>query len=162
MDIKTIVLVLVAALGAISDWKYRKIPNWLTFGVLFISLFMGFVNNGLTGVVNSALGFVIGILILIVPYLLGGMGAGDVKLLGSIGSLVGIKNVIVIFFYSALCGLCLGLIWLAFIPGHFKFFITTGKILPTVDKKQKVPYGVAIFMGTILYIILGANKFPFL
>ena len=161
MDIKTIVLILVAIIGAVSDWKYRKISNWLTFGVLVFSLSCGFINAGLTSLVNPILGFLTGILILIIPYLFGGMGAGDVKLLGAVGSLVGVKNVIVIFFYSALCGLCLGLIWLVFTPGHFKFFITTGKILPTVDKKQKVPYGVAIFMGTILYIMLGTNKFPF-
>ena len=158
MTIQNIFLFLVSLTGSIYDWKFRRIPNWLTFGVLFITLVFSVFKFGLTGLINSALGFLIGVLLLLVPYLMGGMGAGDVKLLGAIGALVGFKKIILIFFYSAVCGLFLGIIWILFTPGHLKFLLKTGQVLPTVDKKQKLPYGIAIFMGTVVYIIFGTNN----
>ena len=155
--IQTIILLLISILGGIYDWKSRRIPNWLTFGTFCLALLVNIFNLKMNGVLNCIFGFIVGILLLIIPYLMGGMGAGDVKLLGAIGSLVGYKNIILIFFYSAICGSLMGLIWIIFTPGHLKFLITTGQLLPIVDKKQKLPYGIAISMGTILYIILGTK-----
>lgn len=158
ITIQTITLLTVSMIGGIYDWKVRKIPNWLTFGTFLLALIINISHLRLHDFLNCIFGFLAGISLLIIPYLMGGMGAGDVKLLGAIGSLVGFKNVVLIFAYSAICGLFLGLIWLFFTPGHLKFLITTGQILPQVDKKQKVPYGIAILLGTILYIAFGANN----
>ena len=158
ITIQTIILLIVSITGGIYDWKARRIPNWLTFGTFLLALIINISHLRLHDFLNCILGFLAGILLLIIPYLMGGMGAGDVKLLGAIGSLVGFKNVVLIFIYSAICGLFLGLIWLIFTPGHLKFLITTGQILPQVDKKQKVPYGIAILLGTILYIVFGRNN----
>ena len=155
---KIFLVLLIAFIGALYDWKARRIPNWLTFGTLFLALVLNFLDFKLHGLLNSLIGFFTGIALLFIPYALGGMGAGDVKLLGAIGALVGYKSVILIFIYSAICGLFLGIIWILFTPGHLKFLLKTGQILPTVDKKQKIPYGIAIFMGTFIYIILGANN----
>ncbi|MBI2995132.1 MAG: prepilin peptidase [Candidatus Melainabacteria bacterium] len=154
---KEILLLIISVLGGFFDWKYRKIPNWLIFGIFIFIFLINIFSFKLQGIVNCLLGFTVGILLLIIPYLKGGMGAGDVKLLAVIGSIVGVKDVIFIFFYSAFCGLLLGLVWIIFNSGHFKFLITTGQMLPVVDKKQKVPYGVAIALGTILYITFGIN-----
>ncbi|OGI14662.1 MAG: hypothetical protein A3I68_03470 [Candidatus Melainabacteria bacterium RIFCSPLOWO2_02_FULL_35_15] len=155
---ETILLLLIAAIGAIYDWRTRKIPNWLTVYSLPVIFLLNIVHAGLWGFVNSLLGLLAGLALLFIPYIIGGMGAGDVKLLGSLGAIVGYKGAILIFFYTALCGLVLGIIWLIFNPGRLKFLITTGQILPTVDKNQKIPYGIAILMGTILYITFGANN----
>lgn len=157
MDIKTILLLIISITGGIYDFKSRRIPNWLTFGTFFIALVISIFHFNFNDVIGCILGFLTGIVLLLIPYLTGGMGAGDVKLLGAIGAIVGIKDVILIFVYSAVCGLFLGLIWILFTPGHLKFLITTGQILPTVDKKQKVPYGIALSLGTILYIVFGKN-----
>ena len=146
-------LLLVSFTGAIYDWKIRKIPNWLTFGTLFLVLLFNICNLKFDWVLNSILGFLLGIALLIIPYLLGVMGAGDVKLLGAVGAIVGFKSVIFVFLSSTICGLFLALIWIACKPGHLKFLITTAQVLPTIDKQQMFPYGVAIFLGTILYII---------
>lgn len=150
---QTVLLVLVSFVGAIYDCKSRRIPNWLTFGTLFIALFYWVVTFNFNLVLSSLFGFLVGIALLVIPYFFGAMGAGDVKLLGAIGSLTGFKDVILVFFYSTLCGLFLSLIWIVLRPGHLKFLITTGQALPPVDKSQKFPYGVPIFLGTILYII---------
>ena len=159
MTIHNSILLLISIVGGIYDWKSRKIPNWLTFGTFILGLLFNVLRFNISDILNCLLGFVVGVLILFIPYIKGGIGAGDVKLLGAIGALAGYKNVILIFMYSGISGLLLGLIWLFLTPGHFKFLITTGQILPTVDKKQKVPYGIAILAGTILYIIFGSASF---
>ena len=158
MPLETILLLLIAAIGAIYDWRERRIPNWLTLYSLPAIFLLNIIHTGPWGFINSLLGLLAGLALLLIPYIIGGMGAGDVKLLGSLGAIVGYKGAIIIFFYTALCGLILGIIWLIFNPGRLKFLITTGQILPTIDKNQKIPYGIAILMGTILYIMFGTNN----
>ncbi len=158
---QSIIILLISLVGSIFDCKYRKIPNWLNFGTVILALLYNLIHLNLNGIVFSLLGFIVGIAVLFIPYLMGGMGAGDVKLLGAIGSIVGFKKILWIFFYSGISGLFLGIIWIIFSPGHLKFLITTGKVLPPVDKKQKLPYGLAILFGVIAYIILGTDRFLF-
>ncbi len=161
MTPQIIIILLISLVGSIFDLKIRKIPNWLTFGTFFLVLIFHAVNLNFSGAAQSVIGFFVGIAVLFIPYLMGGMGAGDVKLLGAIGAVVGFKDVLWIFFYSAICGLFLGLIWIVAKPGHLKFLVTTGKVLPPVDKKQKLPYGIAILLGTISYTFLGTELFHF-
>lgn len=152
-----IFLVIVSLVGALYDWRARRIPNWLTFGTFFIVLIVNLISFNFTGALNCFIGFLAGIALLAIPYVVGWMGAGDVKLLGAIGAIVGFKYVILIFVYTTIWGLVLGLLWIILKPGHFKFLITTAQVLPAVDKKQKFPYGVVIFLGTISYIMAGAK-----
>lgn len=152
-------LLLVSITGAIYDFKFRRIPNWLTFGTFFIALIFNIASLDLTNIFKCILGFIIGLLLLLIPYILGGMGAGDVKLLGAVGSIVGYKNIILIFMYSGLSGLLLVLLWIIISPERIKFLITTGQLLPAVDKKQKIPYGVAIFLGTTLFVLFSSGNF---
>jgi Flp pilus assembly protein protease CpaA len=83
------------------------------------------------------------------------MGAGDVKLLGALGSIVGYKNIVLIFIYSTLAGFILGAVWIISKPERISFLITTGKVLPAVDKKEKIPYAIAILLGTVFYVMYG-------
>ena len=159
MTIQTILLMLVSIVGGAYDWKSRRIPNWLTFGTFVLALLFCVFHLNTKEILNCLFGFFTGLALLLIPYLMGGMGAGDVKLLAAIGSIAGFKNIILIFLYSTLSGLFLSIMWIVFTPGHLKFLITTGQILPQVDKKQKVPYGIAIMVGTFLYIMLGENSF---
>lgn len=163
MSYQAYFLLLVSIVGGLSDWKTRKIPNWLTFGTFFLSLIYSISLLKFSAVGNCLLGFFIGLLILIVPYMLGGMGAGDVKLLAALGSIVGYKDILVIFFYTAISGFVIGMLWILFRPKHLKFLVTTGQVLPTVDKKEKIPYGLAIMFGTIIYIVIKYHlfKYPF-
>lgn len=158
MPLETIFLTLIASIGAIYDWRTRRIPNWLTLYSLPVIFLLNISHLGIWGFINSLVGLLAGIALLFIPYIAGGMGAGDVKLLGTLGAITGYKGIIIIFFYTAISGLVLGIIWLIVDPGRLKFLITTGQILPVVDKKQKIPYGIAILLGTILYIMFGANN----
>ncbi len=161
MAINYILAILVSVIGGISDWKTRKIPNWLTFGTFFLSIIYSIFQLNLNMFLDSFLGFFAGLLILIIPYILGGMGAGDVKLLGAIGALIGYKNILIVFFYTAISGFVIGVIWIFLRPKHLKYLITTGKVFPAIEKKEKFPYGIAIMIGTIAYAFLEKKFFPF-
>ena len=160
MNFLNILLIFLAVTGGIYDLTCRKIPNWLTFGAFFSALgFNVIFSRNVDLIFNCLLGFALGLALLIIPYIFGGMGAGDVKFLAAIGSIVGFKNVVSVFLYSAICGMFLGIVWLIFNPNRLKFLVVTGQILPVVDNKQKIPYGIAILMGTLLYITPGVNNF---
>ena len=154
-----ILLLFLSGIGGLYDVKSRRIPNWLTLGVPVLLLVFYALQFKISGVLNCIIGFSVGVLLLIVPYLLGGMGAGDVKLLGVIGAVIGWKDVISVFVYSALAGFFLALLWIIITPGHLKYLITTGKIFPVLDKKEKMPYGLAILAGTIVYVLIGSYNF---
>src|SRR3989338_3422107 len=102
MSFSNIILLLVSFLGAIYDLKARRVPNWLTLGTFILVLLYNLILFNWNGLLISLSGFFVGILLLLIPYLMGGMGAGDVKLLGTLGALTSYKSVISIFLYSAL------------------------------------------------------------
>jgi len=108
------VLLLAAVLvAAITDMRWRRIPNWLTVGALAL----GFVLNALNayptpmeGVWLAAKGFALALSLNLIMYALRMTGAGDVKLMAAIGALVGCSNFMGIFLLNAVIGGVLGLI----------------------------------------------------
>jgi prepilin peptidase CpaA len=85
-----VTIVLVAAfVAAITDiWKFR-VYNALTLPLLALGIAYHGVVSGLAGFSDSLLGALFGFSSLIVVYALGGMGAGDVKLMAAIGAWLG-------------------------------------------------------------------------
>jgi prepilin peptidase CpaA len=162
--IATVVCVVVAA---IVDVLSNKIPNWLTFPSTVLGLLINSYLEGVHGLASSIFGLGTGFLLLFVIYLLGGMGAGDVKLLSAIGALLGPKLVIYTFIWMALSG---GLLAIALVI-YKKAFSQTLRNLKTLllgwilrvsnehanltIKNQsliKLPYGVAIAIGAIFAV----------
>ena len=86
--IQKAVLLLAIILVCYFDGRYRIIPNKLIAAIMAIGLATNVIISGWQGLVFSAAGFSAGLLILIIPFLLGGIGAGDVKLLAAIGCLL--------------------------------------------------------------------------
>lgn len=84
-----IVLLATLCLACATDIKSRRIPNWL----ILIGLSLGWLTltaeQGISGWLDGVLGLVLGIALLFIPFALGGLGAGDVKLLGLVGALKG-------------------------------------------------------------------------
>ncbi|HXG50512.1 MAG TPA: A24 family peptidase [candidate division Zixibacteria bacterium] len=156
----------VLGLGAYFDLKERRIPNWL----IAFALLGGLMVNGLglgVGLSNSLLGFGAAIVVLIVPFGLGWLGAGDVKLLAAVGSILGVAFLPRVFFYSALVAGVVALFSVlvgAAKIGSFRNLwldlkvacLTLGRAVPqsTAARVSKggypVPWGVAIGAGTII------------
>ncbi len=72
-----------------GDLRTRRIPNYLTLGTAVAGLAFNFMSHGLNGLADGFLGMLLGFACLILPYLWGGMGAGDVKALAALGAWLG-------------------------------------------------------------------------
>jgi prepilin peptidase CpaA len=169
MDILLIVLLAgTMILAAVYDFRFQRIPNLLTYPAMFCGLVYYGAAKGAEGLVFSAEGLAVGIAILIVPYLLGGMGAGDVKLMGVAGAMTGPRGVFVCFLYTAIVGGVYALILMAFrlewskrmllrSASTLRTFAYTGHFILIPDSetenKPKLCYGVAIALGSVIYIM---------
>jgi prepilin peptidase CpaA len=81
-----IVLALVA--GWI-DWRSRRLPNWLTVSGFAVGIVVNTAFFGWAGAKTAFLGAGIALAILLPVVLLRGLGAGDWKLMGALGAIVG-------------------------------------------------------------------------
>jgi len=150
-----IVLILLFLLIAVYyDLKWRRIPNFLTFSLIIVGFTLNLITGGISALYYSLLGFVIGAGFFFIFFLIGGMGAGDVKLMGGIGALLGFETVIKALFYIAFVGGIIALIIISFVYfirrtriSENGFFATIKDINPM---KITIPYSIAIGIGTIL------------
>jgi prepilin peptidase CpaA len=93
---------LYVTIAAVLDYRTRKIPNWLTVSAALLGLaYNSFALGGL-GPLTAIAGFVVGFGLLLLPWLLGGGGMGDVKLLAALGAWLGPVVILVSFGLAAM------------------------------------------------------------
>ena len=116
---------------------------------------------------QSAEGMMLGLGLFMVPYLMGGIGAGDAKLMGAIGAMLGPRAMANICLFTALAGgiYALGVIILRREGKHFTmdgiaslwFLVATRNIslfsMPRNEGMPRLCYAVAISSGTVLYML---------
>ena len=162
--------VLLVLMAAFFDLRYQKIPNWMTFPFTLTGIFTSWLFYGSSGLQFSLLGLITGFFLLFFFYLLGGMGAGDVKLLSAVGSLLGPRLVFYAFVWTALVGGILALGLIIYKKAFRQTFFNLGTLLHawlvdfgmnpisdfTIHNRSliKLPYAVPIAIGTILTVWL--------
>lgn len=72
-----------------DDLRRRSIANWINAGGLVAGLVCHTASRGLAGLAWSVGGAAVGFAVFMVFYWLGGMGAGDLKLMAAFGALLG-------------------------------------------------------------------------
>ena len=156
------ILVVLFISAAITDLTSKKIYNVQTYPAMLCGLILGFVSEGVHGALVSFGGLLVGLGLLMVLYLVGGMGAGDVKLLGAIGALKGASFVLWTMFYTGLVG---GFMALAVIIWHGTARATLRNVLVLIrhpfraqqeqqEREQHyLPYGFAISLGCLWALI---------
>lgn len=80
------------------------------------------------------------------------MGAGDVKLFGAIGALLGYRLTLYSLFFTAITGLVVAII--LFFPVFYLLVRSANMSVLDSFRNKPVPYGVSIAIGTILLCIL--------
>lgn len=162
LDMLLAILLLAAAL---SDISTRLIPNLLVGIGMVLALAWHFIFSGMPGVIFCFEGLALGMLLLIIPFFMGGMGAGDVKLLGMVGAFLGARTVWNVFLWTALIGGVAALFYLAasgrllrmikrlFRPLVAVFFpwvsVTWNDTRDKEEPKLYMPYGLIIALGTL-------------
>lgn len=160
-------LMLILIVCVITDVKSRKIYNKVIYPALLLGFGFHFLSSGWEGLSHSFIGFLIGFALLLIPYMLGGMGAGDVKLLALIGALKGGAFVFESFIYMALIGGVIALGIILFRGGvmkslfysliNFKNGMKGSRLLLSGSLNTTYPYGVAIAGGAVLCMITGGG-----
>lgn len=97
-----------AVLGSVYDVMQRRIPNRLTGLSILTALVCHFIAGGWSQLMYSALAGMSAGGVLLIFFLAGGLGAGDVKLMAGIGCFVGFHPLGLVLFSTALCGALLG------------------------------------------------------
>lgn len=164
IDISLIVLLSIVLLSAvIIDMKIYKIPNLLTYPAIALSIMIHTIFNGTNGFLFSMLGFLVGTAVFLFPFLCGVMGAGDAKLMGTVGAVLGVRGVLNAFLFTAIAGGIFSIVLLlihyrgiSFISRYtemVKVSIFAKRLVlvpaPDAEKTPKVCYGVAIAAGTL-------------
>jgi prepilin peptidase CpaA len=159
----------VLVVAAVIDGAKLKVPNWITFPLILSGWMYCFAVDGWSGLGYSLLGTLVGLALLLPAYLIGGMGAGDVKLLAGVGAWIGVTNTLYAFCLSAFIGgvIAIGMVlWNRGWQHHMsQFFVIWNEIttirdpdqLSTIAAERKprmllLPYGIPIAIGTIAYL----------
>ncbi len=157
---------IVALLAGITDWRWRRIPNWLTVPAAAAGLAVNSAVYGWAGLKSSAAGLGLGLLLLLPFVLVRALGAGDWKLAGALGACLGPHELLLVLAGAVLIA---GLMALALVVykrrlgqtvrnmGRLLFALATGHPgHPTVSldnpESLKVPFGVAFALAAILFV----------
>ena len=105
-----VVVICAGIVAAVTDlWKF-KVHNLLTIPLLLSGVVFHAVSDGWSGAGGSLLGLLFGFVVLLVPYLIGGLGAGDVKLMAGVGAWLGMPATFYVFAISSIAAGVYGLI----------------------------------------------------
>lgn len=161
-------LLIVLVISAVTDLYQRRIPNLVTYPTICIALLTYCLIGGLDGFLFSLRGLGLGFIVFLVPYLMGGMGAGDVKLMCAVGAVLGPRHTVESLLFIAISG---GVIALGLIVYRRTFKQTLSRIFSSllllnaqkdasllkIDKdalsRDGIPFGVAITSGVFLFFI---------
>lgn len=159
-------LLLLAPLTAIViyfDVRYRRIPNVVVATTLVAGLAINTSFGGMQGLLTSIYGFGLAFIPMLLMHVFGAMGAGDVKLSGAVGAVLGVGLVpttliLVVMFGGALAIYSMiraGMIF-STLHGVLRIFVglLPGWEMPRFtmapDRSHTVPYGVAIMLGSLI------------
>ena len=171
-----VVVAAAVAAGAVDFYRFR-VPNAITFPLLLTGLAFHTAVGSMEGLKMSLLGAAVGFGVLFLLYLIGGMGAGDVKLLSGIGAWLGAAMALQIVLFAALAGgvyAVVLMVWhakgretLARLQVGFFQLVTVGRYFSRDDavqamvrseegRKRAVPFGTMLAVGVVIVLCFGS------
>ena len=160
---------IIGAAACVTDLHSRRIPNWLTFGAAATAFVFHFAEGGQAAAQQAAAGWATGLFLFMPLFLLGGMGAGDVKLLAALGAWLGPDAAFWMAIYGSMAG---GVLAVAVALRH-NYLRTALSNLGTLGKfwwlfgmkpmasltlergtGPRLAYAVPLFLGTVMTIWL--------
>ncbi len=164
--VKLVAVVLIVA--AWIDGKELRVPNWITFPMVLSGLIYTTTVGGWGGLGFGLWGMTVGLLTLLPLYAVGGMGAGDVKLMAGIGAWLGATVTWYAFCVSVIVGAVMAVImvlWRGSWEKHYTNFLVIIMEFATIKKPEALykiaaerkpqmlllPYGIPICIGSIAY-----------
>ena len=168
MPLKPLLLagaILLSLIAGWTDWRSRRIPNWLTVPGFAIGVALSTVLDGWSGLKYSLLGTVLAFGLLLPFWLLKSLGAGDLKFAAALGAYTGPGRLIDILigsvFVAGVMALALVIYKRRFLEtikniGHILVSLVTFR-LPgshvTLENSEAltIPKGVALALTVVVY-----------
>ncbi|WP_429886077.1 prepilin peptidase [Geoalkalibacter halelectricus] len=157
------------AIICVVDTLFAKVPNLCNLGLLIVGVVFNVWVAGAAGAAHAFLGLLVGFSLLLLPYLMGGMGGGDVKALAALGALLGPVTILQVFVYIALFGGLFSILHYLFASDLLNKIVGAGRALlafagtrdaqtlrPEVTEKLRFPYASAIAFGFFSYVQWGS------
>jgi prepilin peptidase CpaA len=159
----------IALIATASDLRHRRIPNTLTLIGAVAGLIYSAATGAGSGATTSLQGWALGLLIWLPIYALGGMGAGDVKLLACVGAWLGPGAVVRVAIYASIAGGALALavalrhrylrtayqnVWVLLATWRVQGFTPIDQVTLESSRGPRLAYAVAIFAGTAAAVYL--------
>jgi len=104
IEIVHVAALAIAVCACVTDLRTRRIPNLLTFGGALAGVLFHGATGSTHGLMMSTAGWVVGLMVFLLPFLLGGLGAGDVKLVAALGAWLGPRDVAWLAAYAGIAG----------------------------------------------------------
>lgn len=159
---------IVLVVAAVIDGWMLKVPNWITFPMIVSGWVYSFSAAGMSGLGWSLLGSFVGLMLLFILYSIGGMGAGDVKLLAGIGAWVYVEHTFNIFAATTIVGAIMAILMVAWTGNWSKhsrqfkqiacdiFRIRNSEVLyqQAAERKSRMlllPYGIPMTLAALGY-----------
>ncbi len=137
--------------GSFIDLFHYIIPDRISLGLAVLGIIFGLIGHRL---LHSIFGFAFGFVLLYVVAVFGkaifkkeAMGGGDIKLLGGIGSFIGIKGVLFTLFVASFLGSFVGIV-----------LIASGK----ANLSNRIPFGPYLSLAAIVFVFVGREVFRIL
>ena len=166
-------LIVLLVLASIIDARRRIIPNWLNLVLLIGGLFQAIAYGTPVSISQALLGVLCGFGIVFIPYCLGAMGGGDLKMLAGIGAWLGPLATLQVYLVAAVAGMIIVIVQCFFtgrltqlvknstlIIANFANYsqvgkaqvMATGQSMKSVDKP--LPYAVPTLLGVVVTLAM--------
>jgi prepilin peptidase CpaA len=165
----TIVALAIGLIACVTDVQSRRIPNVLTFGAAGTAVMVHGAIGGFGGLATSVGGWLLGVALFLPFFALGGMGGGDVKLLGALGAWLGPNDAFWVAIYASMAGGVMAVV-LALGSGYLRTALSNVRNLLTYwalagprpvpgmtldeSKAPRLAYALPIFAGTVVTVWL--------
>ncbi len=169
MTFAHVIAVAIALMACVTDLRSRRIPNVLTFGGALAALVFHTASTGSAGLLTSFAGWGLGVVFFLLPFVLGGLGGGDIKLLAALGAWLGPGLTLWMAIYTGIAGGVLALV-VALSRGHLGQALANIRLLlthrsvagiravnaasPVDSRGPGLAYAPPIFIGAVVALWL--------
>jgi prepilin peptidase CpaA len=155
-----------ALLAGWTDWRTRRIPNWLTVSTLLLGIAVNAGVGRWTGAKSALLGAALGLAVLFPFVLLRALGAGDWKLAGALGAWLGPSRLIAVLILAIFVAGVMAVILIIWTGRVLRTLRNIGHLLAALftlhlpgpelsldnPEAAKVPFGVALALAVLFYV----------
>lgn len=173
------VVPLATLYACMVDFREHRVPNWLNGALAAAGILARATYEGWAGVGTALLGLLVGFGVLIIPWAMHAMGAGDVKLMAAIGAWFGPSAILAAFVVGTLVGGVIAVIMILAARKQGHALINLGTILNKCSSVRTafsdygsvksfgstttlLPYGIPLTVGALTVLTGKLLEWPVL